>query len=126
MNDNEGNVYVVDFQDVKKVDQYGDTKTMATKIANEQWKQANIENQNAVMGLWHDNQGNIYTAIFSNRQVKKFDKNGKEEVILKTSYPWAPSGGMVSTDGEIWVLEASTTNQVRVERIKKDGQRVIY
>lgn len=122
----DGIVYVVDFQDLKKVDQQGKVQTVATKIANKNWLQSDTENQNSVMGIWDDEQGNIYTAVYSNRLVKKFDANGNEEVVLQTNLPWAPSGGMVSPSGDIWVLETSIMNSVRVERMTKDKRRIIY
>jgi hypothetical protein len=122
----EGWVYVMDFQDVKRLDQQGKVSTIASKIANKSWVQSNPENQNSVMSIWDDSAGNIYAAIYSNRQVKRFNKIGIEEVVLQTNQPWAPSGGMVTPDGELWVLETSDINEVRVERILKDKRRFIY
>jgi streptogramin lyase len=126
ISDKNGLVYVMDFQDVKRLDQQGKVSNIASKIANKRWVQANPENQNAVMGIWIDVDGNVYAAIYSSRQVKRFTENGIEEVVLQTSKPWAPSGGMVTPDGELWVLETSDTNEVRVERILKDKRRFIY
>lgn len=122
----DGTVYAVDFQDVKKVNHQGEVTTLARKIANKNWTQSTRENQNSVMGIWVDAKGNLYTAVYSLRQVKKFDKNGNEEIVLETDFPWAPSGGMVSSNGELWVLETSNTNAVRVERIMKNHRRIVY
>jgi len=30
------------------------------------------------------------------------------------------------TNGDFWILENSVTNEVRVERITKDGKRIVY
>lgn len=122
----DGFVYVVDFQDLVRVDRHGHATTFASGIANKTWTHSNVENQNAVMGVWDDKHGNIYTAILSSRMVKKFDKQGKEEIVFQTNPPWFPTGGMVSRSGELWILETSDTNQVRVERISEGNRRSQY
>lgn len=123
---NEGNVYVVDFQDLKKVDQQGHVMTVARQIADKKVTESTIENQNSVGGVWDDNAGNLYAAVISNREVKKFSPDGKEEIVLKTTFPWMPSGGLFDSKGVLWVLECSVTNAVRVERISVDGTKKVY
>lgn len=122
----QGDLLFADFQDIVKIDRSGRVKRVAKKIANTQWTKSTVENQNAVFGVWDDAAGNIYTAVASNRVVKKFDHTGKEEIIFRTPVPWTPTGGLVSPSGVLWVLECSDTNAVRVERIDKDGTRRKY
>lgn len=121
-----GDVLLMDFQDLIKVDAQGKARTVASKIADKSMTKSTAENQNSVFGVWDDAQGNIYTAISSNQLVKKFDRTGKEEIVFRTSAPWAPTGGLVSPAGELWVLECSVTNAVRVERVTKDNRRIVY
>jgi hypothetical protein len=120
-----GELLFADFQDIVKIDR-GGVKKVARQIANKQWTKSTVENQNAVFGVWDDAAGNIYTAVASNRVVKKFDQTGKEEIVFRTSIPWTPTGGLVSPSGELWVLECSDTNAVRVEKISKDNKRIVY
>lgn len=122
----DGSIIVVDFQDLKRIDSQGKTTTVAKKIANKAWTKATVENQNAVMGVWGDRDGNLYAAVSNDRTVKKFSRDGKEEVSLKTAMPWAPSGGMVDSQGRLWVLEYNLVNDVRVERIDQDGRKTVY
>ena len=122
----EGTVYVVDFQDLKKVDPQGNVVTVAKQIADKKVTESTIENQNSVGGVWDDPAGNLYAAVISNGEVKKFSADGKEETVLKTTFPWRPSGGLVDAKGVLWVLECSITNSVRVERIGVDGRRRAY
>ncbi len=122
----DGSIIVVDFQDLKRIDPHGKTTTVARKIANKSWKKATVENQNAVMGVWGDKGGNMYAAISNERVVKRFDRNGKEEVAFETSVPWAPSGGMVDSQGRLWVLEYNPANDVRVERLESNGRKTVY
>ncbi|MBX2895240.1 MAG: hypothetical protein KF763_07350 [Cyclobacteriaceae bacterium] len=118
-----GELLFADFQDIVKIDKQGNVKKVAKQIANKRWTKSTVENQNSVFGVWDDAQGNIYTAVASNRVVKKFDTSGQEEIIWRTPAPWTPTGGLVSPAGELWILECSDTNAVRVERI--NGKKVI-
>ncbi|HRI78626.1 MAG TPA: hypothetical protein PLR06_03745 [Cyclobacteriaceae bacterium] len=121
-----GTVYVVDFQDLKKIDPSGRVTTVAKQMADKKVTESTIENQNSVGGVWDDPSGNLYAAIISNREVKKFSLDGKEETILKTTFSWMPSGGLVDSKGNLWVLECSVTNAVRVEKIEKSGRRTAF
>jgi len=113
-----GELLFTDFQDLVKIDQQGNVKKVAKRIVNKQMTKSTVENQNSVFGVWDDNYGNIYTAVASNRVIKKFDAAGKEEIVFRTTAPWTPTGGLVSPTGELWILECSDTNAVRVERIR--------
>ncbi|MBX2901412.1 MAG: hypothetical protein KF775_17295 [Cyclobacteriaceae bacterium] len=117
---------LTDFQDLIKIDQRGNVKKVARQIANKQWTKSTVENQNAIFGIWDDAAGNIYTAVASNRVVKKFDQTGKEEIVFRTPAPWMPTGGLVSSTGELWILECSDTNAVRVEKVTTDARRIVY
>jgi hypothetical protein len=122
----EGSVAVVDFQDIKKISPQGRVTTVALKIANKKWTRSSVENQNAVMGIWEDREGNLYAAVLSEGLVKRFRRNGSEEVVLKTPFPWTPSGGMVDSRGNLWVLETNSLNQVRVERRELNGTSTVF
>lgn len=121
-----GELLFADFQDVVKIDQQGKAKKVAKQIANKSWTKSTVDNQNSVFGVWDDAAGNIYTAVASNRVVKKFDTSGKEEIAFRTPAPWIPTGGLVSPSGELWVLECSDTNAVRVERVTSTNNRIVY
>ena len=116
----DGSVVLVDFQDVKKIDKQGRLTTVASKIADKAWTKSTISNQNSVMSVWSDARGNLYTAVSSLRSIKKFGFDGMEEVVFKSSFPWSPSGGMVDAKGNLWILECSMTNAVRVQRLSTD------
>jgi hypothetical protein len=121
-----GELLFADFQDIVKIDSQGSVKRIAKQIVNKQWVKSTVKNQNSIFGVWDDMHGNIYTAVASNRVVKKFDLTGKEEIVFRTSLPWTPTGGLVSPSGELWILECSLTNAVRVERFTKDNKRIVY
>jgi hypothetical protein len=114
----DGSVALIDFQDVKRIDKEGRMTVVASKIADKTWTKSTVSNQHSVMGIWADKQGSLFTCV--DRSVRKFNPDGKEEVAFKTSFPWSPSGGMVDAQGNLWILEYSITNSVRVERLAKD------
>jgi hypothetical protein len=118
----DGSLAVVDFQDIIKIDAQGEVKTVASRIANRNWASSNIENQNSVMGIWDDAEGNLYAAVFSERLVKRFRREGTEEVAFKTSFPWSPSGGLVDSRGRLWVLQCTMLGDVRVQCREKEGK----
>ena len=78
------------------------------------------------MSLWTDKSGNLYTAVTSERVIKRFGPDGKEEIAFKASFPWSPSGGMIDKNGNLWVLEFSITNNVRVEKIGPGNKTTSY
>lgn len=117
----DGTLALVDFQDVKKVDKDGRVTLVGEKLANKSWTKSTRSNQNSVFGIWSDRAGAIYTAVGSERLVKKFSADGRESTAFKTSFPWSPSGGVVDAQGRLWILEYNPINSVRVERVNADG-----
>ncbi len=115
--DAEGNVFLTDLGDLKKIDTNGHVQTLAKQLHKE---------PRAAMGVWLDTKKNIYVAVYKDRSVKKVSPDGMVTVAAETSFPWAPSGGMVDGDGNLWLLEGNVINSVRVERIAVDGKRKIY
>lgn len=115
--DAEGNVFLTDLGDIKKIDTNGHVQTLSRQLHKE---------PRAAMGVWLDGKQNIYVAIFKDRMVKKVTPDGKVTVAAETFFPWSPSGGMVDGEGNLWILEANIINSVRVERIALDGKRKVY
>lgn len=122
----DGAVLLVDFQDLKKVDTRGQVKTVAKRIANKNWTTANADNQNSVMGIWADKKGNLYAAVSSARVVKRFGASGQEEIAFRSTLPWAPSGGMVDSRDQLWVLEYDPLNAVRVVCVAPTGKKTTF
>lgn len=116
---------VVDFQDVKVIKPDGSLHTVAVGIADKTWRGASTGNQNAVMGVWDDAHGKIYTAVYSLRQVKCFNKDGKEVVVYSSPKDWGPSGGLVAKSEAMYVLETSATNAVRVVRVTPGSTKIL-
>lgn len=114
-----GNVFLLDQHEVKKVDRQGHVVTVASAVENKNEDQS-------VMGLSTDAQENVYVAVTSERTVKKITPGGKVFTVARTGMTWMPTGILSTPDGDLWILECNAQNQVRVERITKDGTKTIY
>lgn len=79
----------------------------------------------AIMGLWTDRSGSVYAAVMSDGAVKKVDPNGRVQIVARAFVGWAPTGGLATTDGTLWILESGATS-ARVHRIDKDGKSTVY
>lgn len=81
-----------------------------------------VHDRHAMMGLWSDDDGNVFSAIFSGQVVKKISRDGTVETIYRSEGKWSPTGGVIGQNGAQWILEFSSSNQVRVTRVDKDGR----
>jgi len=52
--------------------------------------------------------------------------DGRLATVARTPAPWGPSGVMVAPNGDLWILEYSTTNEARVRRIARSGRVTVF
>jgi hypothetical protein len=52
--------------------------------------------------------------------------DGATKVAARSSWGWAPSGGLFDRNGNLWLLEYNLINRVRVRRIDRSGQERIF
>lgn len=115
----DGEIYFTDDGALRRLAKTGEVTTLAPNIKEQpgDW----------VGGVWLDGQGRIYVAVWGARMVKRYDPVQKRlEVVARSSTPWGPSGGMVARNGDLWLLETSQANTVRVRRIAANGAETIY
>jgi hypothetical protein len=122
----QGNIYLVDHHDVKKIGASGTVETLATNIAERKLTQFTVNDQHLAMGIWTDQNENAYVAVYGARKVKKISKDKKITDVIETSMMWSPTGGLTAANGDFWLLECSPTNDVRVEKITPDGKRTVF
>lgn len=75
------------------------------------------------MGIWTDRAENVYLADHANRAVKRVTPDGRVSTVATSSFPWSPTGGAFAANGDLWLLEASVTTQVRVRKLSVVGVR---
>lgn len=123
----QGNLYFTDGANLIKVTTDGKSDTLATNLPGKKFSQTLTTNENHYLsGLSSDENANVYVADYSGRAVKKVTRDGEVSVVVATRLPWGPTGTLLAPNGDFWILETSITNAVRVEKITKDGRRIIY
>lgn len=70
-----------------------------------------------LMGLWTDAAGRVYVANAADRRVQRITPGGNVSTVATGSAQWTASGGTTTPNGDLWLLEFSPTNAVRVRRI---------
>jgi len=122
----EGTLYFVDAGEIKEMSTAGRFRTRTSGIARRRWTQPQVNAQHRVMGLWTDGARNVYAAVYGSREVIRVSPDGRAQVVATSRLPWAPTGGLVAGNGDLWILECSYTNAIRVRRIARDGKVTVF
>lgn len=109
-----GSLYVVDGPELRLVTREGRLTTLARGLGEHQ------------MGMWPDGRGNVYVAVYGARAVKRVGQDGRVATVARTPAPWGPSGVTVAPNGDLWILEYSTSNEARVRRVAANGRVTVY
>lgn len=122
----DGTVFLTDLYDLVRVTTDGVVKTIARGLAS--WNVSHLTgpDRHAIMGLWTDGRKNVYAAVFADHAVKKIQPDGRVTTVVYSKSPWSPTGGLVAPNGDLWILECSTTNAVRVRRISPAGDVRVF
>lgn len=121
-----GTIYLVDKQDIKRVDTQGQVTTLAKVTPGKKLSQFMVNEPHYIGAVTVDRDNNIYVADFSGRQVNRIERDGRTTVVFETSIPWSPMALVVAKNGDFLVLETSMTNAVRVERITRGNKSIVY
>ena len=121
-----GEVYVVDHLQLKRVSIDGEVTILSANLKEGKSLFSFVRDRHYVMGVWTDQQQHVYVALFGAKKIKRFHPNGTDETIYRSKGGWSPSGGLVASDGSLWVLEFSSRNEARVKRITPNGQEVSF
>jgi len=116
-----GIVYFIDLTDLYKIEPGKSTIMIAEGINSSTSLFGPItSSQHDLMGIWTDKEDNIYVANFGGQVVKKIGVDGIVTKIAFSTAPWSPTGGVFDAQGNLWLLEYSTTNDARVRKIPGD------
>jgi len=120
-----GTVYVMDGGDLRKVSPEGEVTLLRERLSGQQPPHANVADANHHMGLWTDEAGDVYVAVAGERLVMRVNDHGAN-VVARSPAPWAPSGGTIGRDGDLWLLEYDDANRVRVRQVSEDGRSRVF
>lgn len=110
----DGSLIVVDGRDLRRIDRGGRLSTLARNVGE------------MMMGMWVDAQNHVYVAVYGARAVARVAPDGRVTTVARTPAPWAPSGVLVAPNGDLWLLEYSTSNEARVRRVARDGRITVF
>lgn len=112
-----GNVYFTNSYNLYKADTAGNVILLANDLDRTTAAQAHTPDNHNLYGIWTDTAENVYVAILGGQAIKKITPEGEVSVVYHSIMPWTPAGGVFDNDGNMWVLENSATNDVRVRKI---------
>lgn len=110
----DGSLVVVEGSSLRRIGRDGRSSMLARGLGSQ------------LMGLWVDARNNVYVAVYGNRKVVRVSPEGRVTTVASTPEPWGPSGVLRAPNGDLWILEYSTTNAVRVRRVAVDGDTTVF
>lgn len=122
----DGTLYLIDAGNLRRVATDGRVTTLVTRLTGLASPPPAVSRPNYHMGLWLDAAGQVYVAVGAEHLVLRSDIMGKVHVAARSAAPWAPSGGLWDTAGQLGILEYDTSNAVRVRRIDRSGRERIF
>lgn len=116
-----GDIYFIDLVDLYKIDSGGHVILIGKDLASHTAGFGiSGDDRHSIFGIWTDNNENIYLANYSGQVVKRVISTGPVEDVVHSIAPWSPVGGIFDNEGNMWLMENSIVNDVRVRKIKKD------
>lgn len=116
-----GTLYTIDGGDLVRI-RDGRATRFVRNIVKTSLLRAYVDFRHAIMGIWTDAAENVYLADYANGEVKRVTPAGVVTKFADSTLPWSPTGGAFARNGDLWVLECTLTNQVRVRRV--DARRL--
>lgn len=113
----DGKVLYVSNNAIYSVDSTGNIQLVKAHVANAKPSFNFSKTNMMIWGIWQDHEKNIYAALYSNQSVVKIDTRGILTHIYTSKSNWAPLNGVLDNDNNLWVLESSDKNEIRVVEI---------
>lgn len=111
---NDGSLLFVQHNHIYRAYPNGKVQTIAKNIAAAKPSFHFSGDSPTVWGVWQDAARNIYVAVFSDQVVKKIAPEGVVSNYYQSKGNWAPNHGVFDDEGQLWLLESSDKNEIRV------------
>lgn len=122
-----GRLHVAVGDEIRRIDPGSNrAQVVATELSERTAEFSWVHDRHALMGMWADDQGSVYVAVFAGQVVKKIDGSGEVTVIARSEGDWSPVRGRSGPDGRLHLLEWSNSNQVRIREIGSTGAERIF
>lgn len=80
-------------------------------------------NSHSIMSIYSDKDGNLYIA--TGNVIKQVDKKKAVLTIYKSAGDWKPSACLIAPNGDFFVMEYNSKNEVRVNKISMAERKKI-
>lgn len=117
-----GTLYFTGNNKLHRLSPTGKLETVAENIGSRSTDFTVMGHNYDSYGIWTDNADNIYLAMIDSKKVIRIGSNGKPETVINSHSLWTITSGSFDNSGNMWVLENSAINEVRVRKI--DRQRL--
>jgi len=117
----DGTLYLIDSGSLRRITPEGKVETIIAGLSSKNPAPDNVSQRHYLQGLWTDRDCNVYVAVSEEQAVVRVTPDRAVSVVARSPAFWHPSGGMFDREGNLWLLEYSTVNSVRVRRIDKSG-----
>jgi hypothetical protein len=111
-----GTLYVIDGSDLVRVKD-GRATRLARNVVKTSLLRPFASYQHAIMGIWTDRAENVYFADYANGDVKRVTQSGHVSRYADSTLPWSPVGGTFAPNGDLWILETTIANAIRVRKV---------
>lgn len=113
----DGNLIIVDYPQLLSVnDQVLDTLLNDLSISRMPFSMQHDHHH--LYGVWFDRDKSIYVANYGGRSILKVTGKESFEEIYTSPFFWSPVNGLFDNAGNLWVLEASITGNIRVQKVR--------
>jgi hypothetical protein len=114
-----GTIFLVDDGDIARVKNGRVTRLARNLAARFRLWRPHVGTQHSLMGLWSDRAENVYVADHIRGEVKRITPAGRITTAARSAANWAPTGGAIAPNGDLWVLENSVTQTMRLRRVPR-------
>ena len=116
----EGIIYFTESNRLQKLTPDGKLTVLADDLKSKTTDFSLMGHNYYSYGIWIDAVSNIYIAMIDAKKVIRINPDGKVETILNSNSLWTVCNGLFDANGNMWVLEYSSTNETRVRKISKE------
>ncbi|MDX2047499.1 MAG: hypothetical protein SFU87_11980 [Chitinophagaceae bacterium] len=116
-----GIIYFTENNTLKKLSPDGSITLLADNLKSKRTDFSVMRRNYDTYGIWTDAENNVYVAMIDAKKVNRITPGGKVETIFHSTSIWTVCSGVFDNDGNLWVLENSATNEVRVRKLDKQA-----
>jgi sugar lactone lactonase YvrE len=122
----DGTLLLLEEGKLRRISTTGEVTTIAERVTSQRASADKTRDPHYYFGMWTDGTGAVYVSVFAERMVVKVTPQGELQNIIASSEGWGPTGGLFDRNGELWLLETSGFNEVRVRHVSRNGKERIF